>query len=106
MKNFFKNNKLIIGATHLALSFATFASAQGLVWEGPLQKIKNSIQGPVAMGIGIIAVVVAGLTWAITEGGSMMGKAIKIVAGLAIAFGAATLIANLFGGAKGAMLFM
>lgn len=50
-KLLFKNNKLIIGATHLALSFATFSrSAQGLVWEGPLQKIKNSIQGPVANG--------------------------------------------------------
>lgn len=32
----------------------------GLPWEGPLQQIQQSITGPVAMGIALIAVAVAG----------------------------------------------
>lgn len=88
----------------LISSLNSFASSTGMVWEGPLDKIKASIQGPVAMGISIIAVIVAGLAWTFTDGGNMMGKSIKIVAGLAIALGAATFIANVFGKASGFMI--
>jgi type IV secretion system protein VirB2 len=39
---------------------------------------------------------VAGLTWAFSDGGSMMGKSIKIVAALAIVGGASILVSNVF----------
>lgn len=35
-------------------------SAAGLPWEGPLDKLKNSITGPVALAVSLIGIVVAG----------------------------------------------
>ncbi|QDQ27578.1 conjugal transfer protein TrbC [Chitinimonas arctica] len=37
-----------------------FAAAAGLPWEGPLNKLKDSLTGPVAKAIGVIALAVAG----------------------------------------------
>jgi type IV secretion system protein VirB2 len=36
------------------------ASTSGLPWEGPLTKMVNSIKGPVAFGVSVIAIVAAG----------------------------------------------
>ena len=48
----------------LALGAAWFAStaahAQGLPWEGPLTTLQNSLTGPVAKAIGVIALAVSG----------------------------------------------
>ena len=51
-----------------------------------------------------IAIVVAALGWAITDGGSMTGKAIRIVLALTIAGGAGTLVYGLFGLTGGAVI--
>lgn len=37
-----------------------FASSTGLPWEDPLSAMVNSIKGPVAFGISVIAIVAAG----------------------------------------------
>lgn len=42
------------------LGVELFASSTGLPWEGPLTLVVNSITGPVAFGISVIAVVSAG----------------------------------------------
>lgn len=39
---------------------ANAGSAAGLPWEGPLDKLKNSITGPVALAVSLIGIVVAG----------------------------------------------
>jgi type IV secretion system protein VirB2 len=36
------------------------AQAQALPWEGPIQQLQTSLTGPVAKGIGVIALAVAG----------------------------------------------
>ena len=43
-------------------STEVFASAQRLPWEGPLIKLKNSLSGPVALSVSVIAIVVTGAT--------------------------------------------
>lgn len=60
-----RNTVLIIGAFTLSLSLiladpAFASSGGGLPWEGPLQRIQQSITGPVAGFIALAAVAVAG----------------------------------------------
>jgi type IV secretion system protein VirB2 len=72
-------------------------------WEGPLTTIMNSLAGPVAKAIGVIAIVITGLGFAFAEGGSAMRKGIGIVFGLAIAFTATTFVTSFFNLTAGAI---
>ncbi len=54
----------------LSLLITQTASAQGLPWEGPLQTIEQSISGPVARALAILAIVITGLGIAFSEGGT------------------------------------
>lgn len=71
-------------------------------WEGPLNTIMQSLSGPVAKAVGIIAIVLTGLGFAFAEGGSALRKGIGIVFGLAIAFTATTFISTFFNMTAGA----
>lgn len=62
----------------------------GLPWEGPLQNLADSLTGPVARVIGIVAIFGAGIAVAFSEGGSSLRKILFVVLGLSIAFSAAT----------------
>jgi type IV secretion system protein TrbC len=66
------------------------ATAQGMPWEGPIQQLVQSLTGPVAKGLGIVAIVCTGLGIAFSEGGTMMRKALWVVLGLALTFSATT----------------
>ena len=81
-----------------------FAGSSGtsMPWETPLQTVQDSLSGPVAKAVGIIAIVVTGLGFAFSEGGSAMRKGIGIVFGLAIAFTATTFITTFFNVTSGA----
>lgn len=104
-----RNRKLIrrtreaaIMLTIVMISSPAFAGGSGMPWEGPLQKIADSITGPVAKVAGIIAVALAGLGFAFAEGGGFMRKILGIVFGLAIAFSASTFFVSFFGFSGGA----
>jgi type IV secretion system protein VirB2 len=73
-------------------------------WEGPLQRILSSLQGPVARILGVVSIVLVGLGLAFSEGGSTMRKAVFVVIGLAVVFNAALLVATLFNAGSGAVL--
>lgn len=77
-------------------AFATATNAQAMPWEGPLQKIMESISGPVAKIIGVIVIVIAGLGIAFGESGSGVRRLFQVVLGLSIAFTAASIIATLY----------
>jgi type IV secretory pathway VirB2 component (pilin) len=103
-----KNNMQRFSAVLLAwgvasLSYAGTSEGGGMPWEGPLQKIQASIAGPVAMTLGVIVIVIAGLGIAFGEGGSGVRKMLQVVFGLAIAFTASSIIVSLFGSAAGAL---
>ncbi len=78
-----------------AVSFAT--GAGGMVWEKPATTIQKSISGPMAGVVAIVVIVVAALTWAMSDGGNMMGRAIKIVCAFAIVGGAVLFVSSVFG---------
>jgi type IV secretion system protein VirB2 len=95
---------LVVGAAvFLAVSPAWAAGAgTAMPWEGPLDTIMQSLSGPVAKAVGIIAIVLTGLGFAFAEGGSALRKGIGIVFGLAIAFTATTFISTFFNMTAGA----
>jgi type IV secretory pathway VirB2 component (pilin) len=98
--------RLSLGAfVALTLALPAFAGTTGtsMPWETPLQTIADSLSGPVAKLIGIIAIVMAGLGFAVAESGSVVRKGIGIVFGLAIAFTATTFMSTFFGTTVGAV---
>src|SRR5258707_10237288 len=103
-------NDLKFGVKALALLVAAtnatraWAASQGLPWESPISQITNPLTGPVAKGIGVTAIVAAGLTFAFSEGGSNLKKIMGIVFGLSVAFGGATFAASFFGYGGGALI--
>lgn len=103
-----KNTRLmtLTGVTLAALVMASpaYASGSGMPWEGPLQQVLDSITGPVARAVGVIAIVMAGFTIAFSDGGSGVRKLAWAGLGLACVFAAATWGLTLFGFAGGAVL--
>ena len=89
-----------------AILVASHAQAAGssMPWEEPLQRILESIEGPVAKIIAVIIIIVTGLTLAFgdTSGGSR--KLIQIVFGLSIAFAASSFFLSFFSFGGGALL--
>jgi Type IV secretory pathway, VirB2 components (pilins) len=91
----------------LLLSLAAnpaLAAATGAPWETPIQNLVDSLTGPIAQGVGIIAIVMTGLGFAIAESGGVMRRALGIVFGLALAFAAATWGLTFLGFAGGAVI--
>ncbi len=57
-------------------------------WEAPLQKILESIEGPVAKIVAVIIIIATGLALAFGDTSGGFRKLIQIVFGLSIAFAA------------------
>jgi type IV secretion system protein TrbC len=91
----------VFAVCYLLLMPSAYADT-GLPWETPLQKILDSITGPVAKILGVLAIVVAGFGIAFGEAGSGMRRFFQVILGLSIAFTASTLIVSLFGVTGGA----
>lgn len=72
------------------LARAAFASSAGMPWEGPIQRLVQSLTGPVAKGIGIAAIVVTALGMALSESGHAMKKFLTIIFALCVCFTAGT----------------
>lgn len=87
----------------LLLPAVAFAGGTGMPWEGWLDQILNSITGPVARAIGVIAIVACGLGIAFSEGGSGMRKLLMVCLGLSIAFTAASFFLGFLGYGGGAV---
>jgi type IV secretion system protein TrbC len=88
---------LLTMALIICMPALAHASGSGLPWEGPLQRILDSISGPVAKVAGVLAIVLTGIGLAFGEGGGLMRKALGIVFGLSIAFSASTFGLSFFG---------
>ncbi|HQH26867.1 MAG TPA: TrbC/VirB2 family protein [Oligoflexia bacterium] len=102
-----KNNarSLVFSALSAYLFFPAqaWASSTGMPWEGPLQQIADSISGPVAQSIAVLAIVAAGLALAFGEGGGGVRRGLWIVFGLSVAFAASSFFLSFFGFASGAV---
>ena len=80
-----------------------YAGGSGMPWESTLDKILQSLQGPVARFAGIVAIVITGLMFALGEGGGWFKRALGIAFGLSVAFAATTFVGQL-GFAGGALI--
>ena len=80
------------------------AAGAGMPWEGPIMQIVSSLTGPVAKGIGIVAIAGSGFGLAMSESGHGVRKIIGLVLGLSILFTAATWGVSFFGFSGGLTL--
>jgi len=98
--------RLAAGALVAAALIAVQAQAagSGMPWEEPLQKVLESVQGPVAKIIAVIIIITTGLTLAFGETGGGFRKLIQIIFGLSIAFAASSFFLSFFSFGGGALI--
>ncbi|QLC74674.1 TrbC/VirB2 family protein [Pseudomonas sp. LPB0260] len=95
---------LLLGALLLSTALPAFAAGSGMPWEGPLQSILDSVQGPVARIVAVIIIITTGLTLAFGDTSGGFRKLIQIVFGLSIAFAASSFFLSFFSFAGGALV--
>ena len=80
------------------------AAGSGMPWEEPLQKVLDSVQGPVAKIVAVIIIITTGLTLAFGETAGGFRRLIQIVFGLSIAFAASSFFLSFFSFGGGALV--
>lgn len=89
-----KNNVSLYVMAQLMLMKSAFAS---LPWEDPLDTVVESITGPVAQGVSILACVGVGLALQFMDIGSVARRGLMLLFGIALALFAAQFISELGG---------
>ena len=100
-------SRLTRAASLIAISIMTapaYAAGSNMPWEAPLQKILESIQGPVAKIMAVMIIIVTGLTLAFGDTSGGARKMIQIVFGLSIAFAASSFFLSFFSFGGGALV--
>ena len=84
--------------TYISAAYAGTGGSGGLPWESPLQKIVDSITGPVALAISILAMAAAGgmLVWG-GELGEFTKKIIMLVLAISFLVFGASFMTTVFG---------
>ncbi len=95
---------LLLAALLLFLAGAAQAAGSSMPWEGPLQSILESIQGPVARIVAVIIIISTGLALAFGDTSGGFRKLIQIVFGLSIAFAASSFFLSFFSFSGGAIV--
>ncbi|RAZ89456.1 conjugal transfer protein TrbC [Mesorhizobium hawassense] len=100
--------QLATAATTLVISLmvapAANAAGSSMPWEQPLEKILQSIEGPVSKIIAVIIIIVTGLTLAFGDTSGGFRRLIQIVFGLSIAFAASSFFLSFFSFGGGALI--
>ncbi|HEY1247108.1 MAG TPA: TrbC/VirB2 family protein [Hyphomicrobiaceae bacterium] len=95
----------LLAAAFLLVGAATaHAAGSGMPWEAPLQRILESIEGPVTKVIAVVIIIVTGLSLAFGDMGGGLRRLIQIVFGLSIAFAATSFFLSFFSFAGGALI--
>lgn len=81
-----------------------WAAGSGMPWEEPLQKVLESVQGPVAKIVAVIIIITTGLTLAFGETAGGFRRLIQIIFGLSIAFAASSFFLSFFSFGGGALI--
>jgi type IV secretion system protein TrbC len=100
-------NRIAVLATVLiygAASAPVYAAGSNMPWEGPLQNILDSVQGPVARIFAVLIIIITGLTLAFGDTSGGFRKLLQVVFGLTIAFAATSFFLTFFGYAGGALV--
>jgi type IV secretion system protein VirB2 len=81
-----------------------WAAGSGMPWEAPLERILESVQGPVAKIVAVIIITVTGLALAFGDTSGGFRKMVQVVFGLSVAFAASSFFLSFFSFAGGALL--
>lgn len=95
---------LLLAVLMLLAAGAAQAAGSSMPWEGPLQSILESIQGPVARIVAVIIIIATGLALAFGDTSGGFRKLIQIVFGLSIAFAASSFFLSFFSFSGGAVV--
>ena len=88
----------------LGWSAAAHAAGSGMPWEQPLQRVLESVQGPVAKIVAVIIIITTGLTLAFGDTAGGFRRMIQVVFGLSIAFAASSFFLTFFSFGGGALI--
>ena len=80
------------------------AAGSSMPWEAPLQKILESIEGPVAKIVAVMIIIITGLSLAFGDTSGGARRMIQIVFGLSIAFAASSFFLSFFSFGGGALV--
>jgi type IV secretory pathway VirB2 component (pilin) len=94
----------LFAASMMIMGETAYAAGSGMPWEAPLQRILESIEGPVAKVIAVVIIIVTGLSLAFGDMGGGLRRLLQIVFGLSIAFAATSFFLTFFSFAGGALI--
>ena len=80
------------------------AAGSGMPWEAPLERILESVQGPVTKIIAVIIITVTGLSLAFGDTSGGFRRMVQVVFGLSIAFAATSFFLSFFSFSGGAIV--
>ncbi|MEO9334696.1 TrbC/VirB2 family protein [Pseudomonas guguanensis] len=95
---------LLLAVVMLMAAGTARAAGSSMPWEGPLESILESIQGPVARIVAVIIIIATGLALAFGDTSGGFRKLIQIVFGLSIAFAASSFFLSFFSFSGGAVV--
>ena len=95
---------MLTAAVMLLTAGTARAAGSSMPWEGPLESILESIQGPVARIVAVIIIIATGLALAFGDTTGGFRKLIQIVFGLTIAFAASSFFLSFFSFSGGAVV--
>ncbi|MFG1345535.1 TrbC/VirB2 family protein [Xanthobacter autotrophicus DSM 431] len=93
-----------LATVSILMAAPAHASGSSMPWEEPLQKILESIEGPVAKIVAVIIIITTGLALAFGDTSGGFRKLIQIVFGLSIAFAASSFFLSFFSFGGGALV--
>lgn len=93
-----------LAAVTLLIPAPAHASGSSMPWEEPLQKILESIEGPVAKVVSVIIIISTGLMLAFGDTSGGFRRLVQIVFGLSIAFAASSFFLSFFSFGGGALV--
>ncbi|MEH2535123.1 type IV secretory pathway VirB2 component (pilin) [Bradyrhizobium sp. AZCC 1588] len=83
---------------------AANAAGSGMPWEAPLQRVLESVQGPVAKIVAVIIITVTGISLAFGDTSGGFRRMVQVVFGLSIAFAASSFFLSFFSFGGGALI--
>lgn len=91
------------GCVLLSIS-AAHAAGSGMPWEAPLERVLESVQGPVAKIVAVIIITVTGISLAFGDTSGGFRKMVQVVFGLSIAFAASSFFLSFFSFGGGVLI--
>ena len=88
----------------LVTASSVLAAGSGMPWEAPLERILESVQGPVAKIVAVIIITVTGISLAFGDTSGGFRKMVQVVFGLSIAFAASSFFLSFFSFGGGALI--